>query len=169
MERLEAQWQPRPGILGWLVTTDHKRIGLLYFWTCLVFFAAGGTEALVMRTQLAVPNNNLVGPATYDELFTMHGLTMIFWFIIPMTTGAFGNYLLPLMIGARDMAFPRMNALSFWIFLASGIFIYASLALGVAPNAGWYDYVPLASRLSTPGARSTSTASRSSSTGSRRR
>jgi cytochrome c oxidase subunit I+III len=151
MARLEAQWQARPGVLGWLVTTDHKRIGLLYFWTCLVFFAAGGTEALAMRTQLAVPNNDLVGPATYDELFTMHGLTMIFWFIIPMTTGAFGNYLLPLMIGARDMAFPRMNALGFWIFLASGIFLYTSFALGVAPNAGWYDYVPLAGRAFDPG------------------
>jgi cytochrome c oxidase subunit I+III len=116
-----------------------------------VFFAAGGIEALLMRTQLAVPNNNVLGPNTYDQLFTMHGLTMIFWFIIPMTTGAFGNYLIPLMIGARDMAFPRMNALSFWIFAASGIFVYAGLFLGSGPNAGWFDYVPLANRLYDPG------------------
>ena len=118
VERLERIWAERPGVLGWLTTTDHKRIGLLYFWATLVFFAAGGIEALLMRTQLAVPNNHVLGPSTYDQLFTMHGLTMIFWFIIPMTTGAFGNYLIPLMIGARDMAFPRLNALSFWIFAA---------------------------------------------------
>jgi cytochrome c oxidase subunit I+III len=151
LDRLERLWRSRPGLLGWLMTTDHKRIGLLYFWTTLVLFAAGGAEALVMRTQLAVPNNHVVSPSTYDELFTMHGITMIFFFIIPMTTGAFGNYLIPLMIGARDMAFPRMNALSYWIFLASGIFVYTSLAMGIAPNAGWFDYVPLASRQYDPG------------------
>ena len=123
-----------PGVLGWLTTTDHKRIGLLYFWTTLVFFGAGGVEALLMRTQLASPNDHVVSPSTYDELFTMHGITMIFFFIIPMTTGAFGNYLLPLMIGARDMAFPRMNALSYWIFLASGIFLYSSLVARRRPR-----------------------------------
>jgi cytochrome c oxidase subunit I+III len=150
-ERLERMWQPRRGVLGWLMTTDHKRIGLLYFWTTLVFFGAGGAEALLVRTQLIAPNQHLVGPATYDELFTMHGLTMIFFFIIPMTTGAFGNYLLPLMIGARDMAFPRLNALSYWVFVGSGIFIYTSLFLGMAPNAGWFDYVPLANATFDPG------------------
>ncbi|HEY3578619.1 MAG TPA: cbb3-type cytochrome c oxidase subunit I, partial [Gaiellaceae bacterium] len=144
-------WQSRPGVLGWVMTTDHKRIGLLYFWTTLVLFAAGGAEALLMRTQLARPNQHVVGPATYDELFTMHGVTMIFFFIIPMTTGAFGNYLLPLMVGARDMAFPRMNALSYWVFLASGIFVYTSLFIGQAPNAGWFDYVPLANVKFDPG------------------
>jgi len=151
LDRLEVMWQSRPGVLGWLTTTDHKRIGLLYFWTTLVLFGAGGIEAMVMRTQLIQPNNDLVSPGTYDELFTLHGLTMIFFFIIPMTTGAFGNYLIPLMIGARDMAFPRMNALSYWIFLGSAIFLYTSLALGMAPNAGWFDYVPLASKQYTPG------------------
>jgi cytochrome c oxidase subunit I+III len=144
-------WTARPGVLGWLVTTDHKRIGLLYFWTTLVFFGAGGVEALLLRTQLARPNNSVLGPDAYDQLFTMHGLTMIFWFIIPMTTGAFGNYLIPLMLGARDMAFPRLNAVSFWIFVASGIFLYVGLFLGFGPNAGWFDYVPLASRLYDPG------------------
>ncbi len=151
-DRLERMWQPRPGVAGWLVTTDHKRVGLLYFWTTLLLFGAGGIEALFVRTQLAVPNNDVVGPATFDELFTVHGITMIFFFIIPMTTGAFGNYLLPLMLGARDMAFPRLNALSYWIFLGSAIFLYTSLALGMAPNAGWFDYVPLASRQFDPGA-----------------
>jgi cytochrome c oxidase subunit I+III len=144
-------WVDRPGVLGWLTTTDHKRIGLLYFWTTLAFFGAGGVEALIMRAQLAQPNNTLVGPDAYNQIFTTHGLTMIFWFIIPMTTGAFGNYLLPLMLGARDMAFPRLNALSFWLFLGSGIFLYVGLFLGFGPNAGWFDYVPLASRLYNPG------------------
>jgi cytochrome c oxidase subunit 1/cytochrome c oxidase subunit I+III len=151
MERLEAIWESRPGLLGWLTTTDHKRIGLLYFWTTLVLFGAGGVEALLIRTQLAQPNQHVVSPSTFDELFSMHGITMIFFFIIPMTTGAFGNYLLPLLLGARDMAFPRMNALSYWIFLASAIFIYTSLFIGKAPNAGWFDYVPLASKQYDPG------------------
>jgi cytochrome c oxidase subunit I+III len=150
-ERLELIWHPRPGVLGWLTTTDHKRIGLLYFWTTLALFGAGGVEALLMRTQLITPDNDLVSPETYDQLFTLHGITMIFFFIIPMTTGAFGNYLIPLMIGARDMAFPRMNALSYWVFLASAIFLYTSLALGMAPNAGWFDYVPLANKQFSPG------------------
>src|SRR5690242_2841413 len=104
-----------------------------------------------MRTQLAQPNQHVVGPATYDELFTMHGVTMIFFFIIPITTGAFGNYLLPLMLGARDMAFPRLNAFSFWLFLGSGLFLYTSVLVGQAPNAGWFDYVPLALRTFDPG------------------
>src|SRR5207253_1991586 len=151
VDRLDRLWAERPGVLGWLTTTDHKRVGLLYFWATLAFFGAGGVEALLMREQLAAPNGRLLGPATYDQLFTMHGLTMIFWFIIPMTTGAFGNYLLPLMLGARDMAFPRMNALSFWLFVASGIFLYTGLAMGTAPDCGWFDYVPLASRLYDPG------------------
>ena len=151
VERLERIWAERPGVLGWLTTTDHKRVGLLYFWTTLAFFGAGGVEALLMRTQLNSPENDVVSPNTYDQLFTMHGITMIFFFIIPMTTGAFGNYLVPLMIGARDMAFPRMNALSYWIFLASGIFLYSSLAAGAAPNAGWFNYVPLSGRTFDPG------------------
>src|ERR687887_1138232 len=151
VERLERIWESRPGVLGWLTTTDHKRIGLLYFWTTLVLFGAGGVEALIMRTQLAQPNQHVVSPSTFDELFSMHGITMIFFFIIPMTTGAFGNYLLPLMLGARDMAFPRMNALSYWVFLGSAIFLYVGFALGYGPNAGWFDYVPLASKQYNPG------------------
>ena len=150
-ERLERIWAERPGVFGWITTTDHKRIGLLYLFTSLVLFAAGGVEALLMRTQLIRPDNGLVGPAAYDQLFTMHGVTMIFFFVIPISTGAFGNYLLPLMIGARDMAFPRLNALSYWIFLASGILIYTSLAIGKAPDAGWFDYVPLADAQFSPG------------------
>jgi cytochrome c oxidase subunit I len=103
-----------------------------------------------MRTQLISPNNTVVGPEAYNQLMTMHGITMIFLFVIPMTTGAFGNYLVPLMIGARDMAFPRLNALSYWLFLGGGVFIYFSLFTGQAPDAGWFDYVPLASRSYSP-------------------
>jgi cytochrome c oxidase subunit 1/cytochrome c oxidase subunit I+III len=151
VDRMDRLWTERQGLLGWLTTTDHKRIGIMYFFTALAFFGAGGVEALLIRTQLAGPNGHVVSPATFDELFTMHGVTMIFLFVIPMTTGAFGNYLLPLLIGARDMAFPRMNAVSYWIFLFSGIFMYIGLATGHAPNAGWFDYVPLASRTHDPG------------------
>ncbi len=146
ISRLERQWQPKPGVLGWLTTTDHKRIGILYFWTTLLLFGAGGTEAMFMRTQLVVPNNNVLGPAEYDQIFTLHGITMIFFFIIPMSTGAFGNYLVPLMIGARDMAFPRMNALSYWVFLASGLFLYIGFASKNGPNGAWFGYPPLTTR-----------------------
>jgi cytochrome c oxidase subunit I+III len=150
-DRLERIWTERPGVFGWITTTDHKRIGLLYLFTSLALFGAGGVEALIMRTQLIRPENRLVGPQSYDQLFTMHGITMIFFFVIPISTGAFGNYLLPLMIGARDMAFPRMNALSYWIFLASGIIAYTSMVIGKAPNDGWFNYVPLANAQFSPG------------------
>ncbi|MFL5780939.1 MAG: cytochrome c oxidase subunit I [Thermoleophilaceae bacterium] len=150
VERLERIWTEREGLLGWLTTTNHKRIGLLYFFTTIAFFVAGGIEALLMRTQLAQPNNTLLSPGTYNQLMTMHGITMIFLFVIPMTTGAFGNYLVPLMIGARDMAFPRLNALSFWLFLGSGVFIYFGLAIGQAPDSGWFSYVPLSTRQYSP-------------------
>jgi cytochrome c oxidase subunit I len=149
--RLDLIWEARPGVLGWLTTVDHKRIGLLYLFTTLAFFLAGGIEALLLRTQLARPDLHVVSPGTFDELFTTHGVTMIFLAVIPMQIGAFGNYLVPLMIGARDMAFPRLNALSFWLFLASGCFIYAGVFMGLAPNAGWFNYVPLGLREYSPG------------------
>jgi cytochrome c oxidase subunit 1/cytochrome c oxidase subunit I+III len=151
VDRLERLWAERQGLLGWITTTDHKRIGIMYFFTSLLLFGAGGVEALTIRTQLYSPNSHVVSPETYNQLFTMHGVTMIFLFVIPMTTGAFGNYLVPLMIGARDMAFPRMNAVSFWLFLGSAVFIYTGMASGHAPNAGWFDYVPLASKTYDPG------------------
>jgi cytochrome c oxidase subunit I+III len=150
-ERLDRVWEERPGLLGWLTTVDHKRIGLLFFFTSLAFFAAGGVEALLMRTQLAGPAQTMIGPSTFDSIFTMHGVTMIFFFVIPIGVGAFGNYLVPLMIGARDMAFPRLNAFSFWVFLASGCFVYVGLFIGEGPNAGWFNYVPLALKPYSPG------------------
>ena len=112
VERLERIWAQRPGVLGWLTTTDHKRIGLLYFWTTLVVLRRGRHRgAAHADAARGAEQARRSGPSTFNQLFTMHGVTMIFFFIIPMTTGAFGNYLIPLMIGARDMAFPRLNAL----------------------------------------------------------
>jgi cytochrome c oxidase subunit I+III len=151
VDRLDAIWEERPGLVGWLTTVNHKRIGLLYFFTSLAFFLAGGVEALLIRTQLAAPELHVVGPSAFDQLFTVHGVTMIFLFVIPMGIGAFGNYLLPLMIGARDLAFPRLNMLGYWFFLASGCFIYAGLLMGHGPDQGWFSYVPLASREYSPG------------------
>jgi cytochrome c oxidase subunit 1/cytochrome c oxidase subunit I+III len=151
IRRLERVWTERQGVLGWLTTTDHKRIGLMYLFASLAFFGAGGVEALLIRTQLLTPHGTTLSPAAFDQVMTMHGVTMIFLFVIPISTGAFGNYLVPLMIGARDMAFPRLNALSLWIFVASGLFMYTGLITGNGPNAGWFDYVPLASRQFNPG------------------
>ncbi len=151
LDRLERIWRQPEGLLGWLTTTDHKRIGILYFFTSLGFFAAGGVEALLIRAQLIAPEQTLLGPDSFNQVMTMHGVTMIFLFVIPMSIGAFGNYLVPLMIGARDMAFPRLNALSFWIYLCSGLFIYVGLFSGNGPSAGWFNYVPLASKAYSPG------------------
>src|ERR1700683_2602851 len=116
------------GWTSWITTTDHKRIGIMYMVTTFVFFCLGGTEALMIRLQLGAPNNTLVTPEIYNQLFTMHGTTMIFLFVVPMMAGL-ANYFLPLMIGARDMAFPRLNALSYWLLLAGGLVFYASLFL----------------------------------------
>jgi cytochrome c oxidase subunit I len=136
-----AEAEPR-GLMSWLTTTDHKRIGILYLVTSFAFFVLGGTEALMIRLQLGEANNTLVSPEVYNQLFTMHGTTMVFLFVVPMLAG-FGNYFVPLMIGARDMAFPRLNALSYWLFLAGGIVLYSSIFWS-PPEAGWISTVPLA-------------------------
>jgi cytochrome c oxidase subunit I+III len=148
--RLEELWGERPGIGAVLSTVDHKKIGKHYIYTAFAFFLAGGIEALAMRTQLARPRLGLVGPGPFNELFTMHGITMIFFFVTPMLFG-FGNYFLPLMIGARDMAFPRLNAFGYWIFLFAGLFMYSSFLVGAAPDNGWFNYPPFSSRPYTPG------------------
>ena len=136
---------------SWLTTTDHKRIGILYIGTTLAFFVAGGILALLMRAQLATPNEHFIRRDSYDELFTIHGTTMIFLVVVPILAG-FGNYLVPLMIGARDMAFPRLNALSYWLFLLGGIVLYASFfANGGAAKCGWTCYAPLSTDQYTPG------------------
>ena len=133
--------RPVRGWLSWLTTTDHKKIGIMYLMTVLVFFVLGGVEALLMRTQLAVPDNTFLAPQKYNEVLTMHGTTMIFLVIVPVWAG-FANYFLPLMIGARDVAFPRLNAWSYWMYLFGGVALYASLFF-TPPEAGWTSYVPL--------------------------
>jgi cytochrome c oxidase subunit I len=128
---------------SWITTVDHKRIGILYMITCLVFFGAGGILAVLMRTQLAHTNEKFLSAEHYNEVMTVHGLTMVFLVIVPILAG-FGNFLVPLMIGAKDVAFPRLNALSYWLFLFAGIVLYASFfATGGAAQTGWTLYPPL--------------------------
>src|SRR3989338_1596129 len=119
----------RSGLWSWITTTDHKRIGILYGVTAFVFFLIGGLEALFIRLQLARPENALVSAETFNQLFTMHGTTMVFLAIMPMSA-AFFNYIVPLQIGARDVAFPRLNAFSYWVFLLGGLFLNASFLVG---------------------------------------
>lgn len=134
------------GFWSWFTTVDHKKIGILYAATGLVFFVVAGIEALLIRLQLAGPNGKLLTAEQYNALFTMHGTTMIFLVGMPIAV-AFGNYLMPLMIGARDVAFPRLNMFGYWVFLFGGLFIYSSFLLGFAhvPDGGWFGYTPLTS------------------------
>jgi cytochrome c oxidase subunit I len=148
--RLEQIWEEKPGLGSWLDTVDHKRIGKRYCYTAFLFFLAGGIEALLIRAQLTRPDETLIGPQGFNELFSMHGITMIFFFVTPMLFG-FGNYFVPLMIGARDMAFPRLNAFGYWIFLFAGLFMYSSFLVGSAPDNGWFNYVPFSAKHFTPG------------------
>ena len=129
-------------VLSWIATVDHKRIGILYLVTTFVFFVVGGVEALLIRLQLAVPENTFMGPDTFNQLFTMHGTTMIFLVVMPALIG-FANYFVPLMIGARDMAFPRLNAMSYWLLAFGGLLLNFSFLTGGAPSAGWFSYAPL--------------------------
>src|SRR5947208_9771446 len=119
VQPFRADWR-RGRVTAWLTTVDHKRIGILYISTALVFFAIGGILALLIRTQLATPNEHFLTKNSYNQVVTMHGTTMIFLVIVPILAG-FGNYLVPLMIGARDMAFPRLNALSYWFYFLGGV------------------------------------------------
>jgi cytochrome c oxidase subunit 1 len=136
---------------GWVTTVDHKRLGLLYILYALFFLVVGGIEATVMRVQLLRPHNDFVSPETFNQLFTMHGTTMIFFVAMPVMFG-FANYLVPLMVGARDMAFPRLNAFSFWMTAFGGFLLYFSIiggyglyGAGAAPDVGWFAYAPLTS------------------------
>jgi cytochrome c oxidase subunit 1 len=141
----------------WVTTVDHKKLGILYILYALVFLVIGGIEATIMRIQLIVPHNHFVSPQVFNRMFTMHGTTMIFFVVMPVLFG-FGNYLVPLMIGARDMAFPRLNAFSFWLTAFGGLLLYFSFiggsglyGAGNAPDVGWFAYAPLTSRAFSPG------------------
>ncbi|NOK58745.1 MAG: cytochrome c oxidase subunit I [Chloroflexi bacterium AL-W] len=137
------------GWASWFSTVDHKKIGIMYMLSAFVFLVIGGIEALLMRIQLGVPDNTFLNQDLYNQLFTMHGTTMVFLAVMPLNTGI-GNYIVPLMIGARDMAFPRLNAMSIWLFILGGLMLYASFILGGAPNAGWFSYAPLTMREYSP-------------------
>src|SRR5580698_3096736 len=137
---------------GWVVTVDHKRLGILYIVYALFFLVVAGGEAMAIRIQLAVPNNHFLSPELFNEFFTMHGTTMVFLVGMTIIFGI-GNYLVPLMIGARDMAFPRLNAFSFWLSAFGGLFLYFSFlggdglyGAGSAPDVGWFAYAPLTAK-----------------------
>ena len=138
-------WRGR--FASWITTVDHKRIGILYLVTCLVFFGGAGVLALLMRTQLAQANQDFLTRNSYNEVMTLHGTAMVFLVVVPILAG-FGNFLVPLMIGARDVAFPRLNALSYWLFLFGGLVLFASFfASGGAPATGWTIYAPLSEQV----------------------
>lgn len=139
------------GWRSWLTTVDHKKIGIMYGASALAFFAIGGLEALLIRSQLAQPEGQVLTPEQYNQAFTMHATTMVFLVIMPMLA-AFANYLIPIMIGARDVAFPRLNALSFWVFIVGGLFLYSSFLFGGAPDGGWFAYLPNTGPVYSPGA-----------------
>jgi cytochrome c oxidase subunit 1 len=138
------------GLWSWITTVDHKRIGILYGATAFIFFLMGGIEALLIRWQLARPENTFLSPELYNELFTMHGTTMIFLAVMPLSA-AFFNFFIPLQLGARDVAFPRLNAFSYWVFLLGGLWLNASFLFNAAPNAGWFGYANLTTNQFSPG------------------
>lgn len=147
----------REGLYGggpwsWITTVDHKRIGVMYGVSAIFFFLVGGLEALLIRIQLAGPESTFIDPDLYNQLFTMHGTTMVFLAIMPLSA-AFFNYIVPLQIGARDVAFPRLNAFSFWLFLFGGLFLNSSFFFGGAPDTGWFGYANLTSTQYSPGIR----------------
>ncbi len=147
---LFARPTAKHGWLSWVTSVDHKKIGIMYMFTALFFFLLGGIQALLIRTQLAQPNGDLLSAEAYNQVFTMHGLTMIFLVVMPLGVGLM-NYFVPLMIGARDVAYPRINAFSYWVFLMGGLFLYTSFFLGGAPDGGWFGYAPLNRLLQTDG------------------
>jgi len=137
------------GWRSWIFTVDHKKLGLMYAVSATFFFLVGGVEALLIRTQLLSPDNTVLSASVYNQMFTMHATTMIFLFVMPVTTGL-ANYFVPLQIGARDVAFPRLNAFGFWCFLFGGIFLNTSWLLGGAADGGWFMYQPNANALFSP-------------------
>jgi cytochrome c oxidase subunit I len=148
--RLTELWETPKTLHGLLGTVDHKELGIRYLVTAFTFLVVGGMEALLMRVQLARPDAAVLTPEQYNQIFTLHGVTMIFWYASPILSG-FAIYLIPLMIGARDLAFPRLNAFTYWTFLLSGILLYISPFLGQAPHAGWFAYVPYTLTRYSPG------------------
>ena len=150
--RMERTWASKPGLWGWLTSVDHKSIGTRYLVTAFVFLFLGGIESAVMRAQLGGPESGIVGPDLYNQLFSMHGTTMMFLFAVPVMT-AMGIYLVPLMLGTRNICFPRLNAFGYWTYLIGGALLYTGFALNTGPETGWFSYVPLAGPEYSPGKR----------------
>ena len=150
--RLGRTWGSPRGVWGWLTTVDHKVIGRRYIITAFMFLLLGGALSIVMRTQLARPDSGLISPDLYNQLFTMHGTTMMFLFAVPVME-AFAVYLVPLMVGTRNIAFPRLNAFSFYVYLFGGLMIWVAFALNIGPDVGWFAYVPLSGPEFSPGKR----------------
>jgi cytochrome c oxidase subunit 1 len=150
--KLQRAWGDKRGLVGWLSTIDHKRVGLRFIVTAFGFFVAGGILAALMRLQLSRPENDFIGPDLYNQLFTMHGTTMMFLFAVPVMLGM-AVYLIPLMVGSRGIAFPRMAAFAYWMFLFGGLMLYVVFFLNIGPDAGWFSYVPLAGPEYSPGKR----------------
>src|SRR5215211_1629707 len=151
-EELERTWARPRGLRGWFTDTDHKAIAMRYIVTAFVFFVLGGIEAALMRIQLAFPDSHFLNPDQYNQIFTVHGTTMMFLFAVPIMT-AFGIYFVPLMIGARDVAFPRLNLYGYYVYLIGGILLYTGFFLNTGPDAGWFAYVPLSGPAYSPGKR----------------
>ncbi|HEX5575145.1 MAG TPA: cytochrome c oxidase subunit I [Gemmatimonadales bacterium] len=150
--QLEETWRQPPGLWNWMRSVDHKSIAKRYLITAFCFFILGGLEAGMMRAQLARPENSVLGPDAYNQFFTVHGMTMMFMFAVPVMEAA-ALYLVPLMIGARNVAFPRLNAYGYWVFLAGGLFLYIAFLLNTGPDVGWFGYVPLSGPEFSPGKR----------------
>ncbi|MEZ5815493.1 MAG: cbb3-type cytochrome c oxidase subunit I [Hyphomicrobiaceae bacterium] len=149
-QRLDALFEPTTGWRSWLSTVDHKKLGILYIVTAMAFLLIGGIEALALRVQLAYPSQTVLGPAAFNQIYTMHGITMIFLYALPILSGI-SIYIWPLMIGARDLAFPRLNSFSYWTYLFAGLFLYSTFPLGLAPNNGWFNYAPRSGATWNPG------------------
>lgn len=149
---LTRAWGRPRGLYGWLVTTDHKALGLRFVGTAFLFFALGGLLALAVRLQLAAPQGQVLGPDAYNQAFTTHGTTMMFLFAVPVMMGT-GLYLVPLMVGTRAVCFPRLLNYGYYVYLFAGVMLYVALALNTGPDMGWFSYVPLAGPDYTPGKR----------------
>ena len=153
LEKLERIWRDPGGFWGWFTHVNHRSIGKRFMVTAFAFFLAGGVLAALMRLQLSRPENHILGPDLYNQIFTMHGSTMMFLFAVPMMFEALAVYFVPLMVGNRNICFPRLNAYSYWVYLAGGLLLYAGLFTNTGPDVGWFSYVPLSGPAFTPGKR----------------
>ena len=152
LAQLDRTWRPPPGLWGWIITVDHKKIAKRYIVTCFVWFLLGGINAALMRLQLSRPENTLLGPDMYNQLFTTHGTAMMFLFAVPVML-AMALYLVPLLVGTREVAFPRLNAFGYWVFLIGGLLLFTGLYVNAGPDAGWFAYTPLSGPEYSPGKR----------------